>query len=80
MQFIPTNDAFHHLLLLLRLHKDKDLIVELFASQGVEVSKSKIKAWSTMTGERHPGYREMPREALDAFIKALYERKLVDLD
>lgn len=76
MQFIPTNDCFHHLLNLLRL-RDKDFIIELFESQGIEVTKAKIKAWSTKTGGTKPGYREMPRECLDAFISELYSRKLV---
>jgi uncharacterized protein YehS (DUF1456 family) len=77
MQFIPTNDVFHHLLLLLQLHKDKELIKEMFEAQNIEISNSKIKAWSTKTGEQKAGYREMPRGALDAFIDELYKRKLV---
>lgn len=79
MQFIPTNDVFHHLTILLQLHKDKDLLIEIFESAGVDISKSKLKAWSTMTGLQKDGYREMPREALDAFISELYKRKLVEL-
>ncbi len=78
MQFIPTNDVFHHLLLLLRLHKDKDLIMEIFEAQGVDISKSKIKAWATTSGIQKAGYREMPREALDKFISGLHERQLVE--
>jgi len=78
MQFMPTNDVFHHLILFLRLQKDKDLIIELFKSQGKTVSKSQIKAWRTKTGTKHPGYREMPREMLDAFISALHERELIE--
>lgn len=80
MQYIPTNDVFHHLLRLLVIHKDKDLIIELFESQGIEVTKSKIKAWDTKSGKPSPGYREMPRETLDAFIKALYEKRLVEVN
>ncbi|RLJ20784.1 hypothetical protein DJ031_04550 [bacterium endosymbiont of Escarpia laminata] len=80
MQFMPTNDVFFHLLNILQLHKDKDLIIELFESQNIEISRSKIKAWDTKTGRPTSGYREMPREALDAFIKALYERRLVEVD
>jgi uncharacterized protein YehS (DUF1456 family) len=80
MQFIPTNDAFHHILRLLQLHKDKELVIEIFESQGIEVSKSKLKSWDTKTGPQTPGYREMPREALDAFIDELYKRKLVISD
>lgn len=77
MQFIPTNDCFHHILRLLQLHKDKELIIDIFSSQGIEITKSKLKAWDTKTGKQVPGYREMPREALDAFIDELYKRKLV---
>ena len=78
MQFIPTNDVFHHILLLMRLHDDKDLILDMFKSQGLDVSKSKIKAWSTTTGIQKRGYRSMPREALDKFIEELYKRKLIE--
>ena len=80
MQFIPTNDCFHHLLRLLQIHKDKDLIIDIFNSQGIEISKSKLKSWDTKTGTPLPGYREMPREALNAFIDGLYRRKLVISD
>jgi len=78
MQFIPTNDCFHHLLRLLQIHKDKELIIDIFDSQGWDVSKSKLKAWDTKTGRPAPGYREMPREALDDFIEGLYDRRLVN--
>ena len=74
MQFIPTNDCFYHLLRLLSLNKEKDLVVEIFESRGWEMSKSKLKSWSTKTGTPNPTYREMPREALDDFIDELYSR------
>ena len=77
MQFIPTNDCFHHLLRLLRIHKDKELVIEIFASQGLEVSKSMLRGWETKTGVQVDKYRHMPREALDAFIVGLYQYKLV---
>lgn len=80
MQFIPTNDVFHHLLHLLQLHKDKQLICDIFEAQNIEISNSKIKAWSTKSGGKKEGYREMPRDALHAFIDELYIRKLVKLD
>lgn len=80
MQFIPTNDCFHHLLRLLQIHKDKDLLIDIFESQGIEISKSKLKSWDTKTGNPTPSFREMPREALDAFINELYKRKLVVSD
>jgi uncharacterized protein YehS (DUF1456 family) len=80
MQFMPTNDVFHHIIRLLQIHKDKDLIIEIFKSAGVEVSKSKLKAWDTKTGRPVPGYREMPKEDLQAFIDELYQRKLVECD
>jgi uncharacterized protein YehS (DUF1456 family) len=75
MEFIPTNDMFKHLLLL-RI-RDKDEIVELFKTQGIEVTKSQIKAWQTMTGEPHPGFRPMPKEVLVKFISALHDARLV---
>lgn len=82
MQFIPTNDCFHHILLLLRIHKnkDRDFIIELFASRGRDVSKSQIKSWQTKTGQQKTGYREMPREALDDFIEALHDAELIKYD
>lgn len=80
MQFIPTNDVFHHLLNLLQIAKDKELLLDMFEAQGVEMTKSKIKAWATKSGGQKAGYREMPRDALDAFIAELYIRKLVVSD
>jgi len=81
MEFIPTNDVFKHLLMLMQIHKDKDLIIEIFEKQGVQdVTKSKIKSWSTKTGTKSPGYRPMPRKALDAFIDGLYSEKLIDIE
>ena len=46
MQTMPTNDVFHHLLNLLRIHKEKDLILEMFEAQGIVISKSKLKSWA----------------------------------
>ena len=80
MQVISTNDVFHHLILLLGIHKDKELLIELFESEGIQVTKSLLKAWATKSGEYKPGYREMPRPALDAFIKALHKAELVERD
>ena len=78
MQAMATNDVFHHLLNLLRIAKDKELILEMFESEGIDISKSKIKSWATKSGEYKEGYREMPLFALNAFIDQLYERKLVN--
>ena len=58
------------------MHKNKDLVIEIFATQGWDVTKSKLKSWDTKTGKPSPNYREMPREALDDFIDGLYKRKL----
>jgi len=77
MQFIPTNDCFHHILRLLQIHKDKSLVIEIFAAQGWDITKSKLKSWDTKTGKASAGYREMPRKALDDFIDELYKRKFV---
>lgn len=79
MQFMPTNDVFHHLLRLLQIHKDKDLLLEIFQNAGVaDISKSKITSWDTKTGKPSRMYREMPREILDKFIDQLYVEKLVE--
>jgi len=80
MQTMATNDVFHHLLNLLRIHKDKDLLVDMFEAQNIEISKSKIKSWATKSGDYKDGFREMPRTALIAFIDELYIRKLVQED
>lgn len=52
MQFIPTNDVFHHLLRLKGIVRDKKLIIDIFKSQGWEVSKSKVESWDTKTGNQ----------------------------
>ena len=70
---MSTNEVFYHLIMLLRLTKEKELIIEMFKAQGFDVTKSKIKAWS-FKGETE---RQMPRHILDAFIDELYKRKLV---
>ena len=77
MQFIPTNDCFSHLTRLMQIHTDKDLLIDIFEVAGWNVTKSKLKAWLTRTGGQNPGYREMPRDALDDFISELYMRKLI---
>lgn len=77
MEFIPTNDCFHHILRLLQIHKDKELVIEIFETRGWEMTKSKLKAWDTKKVFASPGYREMPKEALDDFIDELYKIKLV---
>lgn len=78
LEFICTNDVFHHLCLLLRIHKDKELIIELFASKNIHVTKSQIKAWSTKSGIPTPGFRPMPKEVLQSFIQACHDSKLID--
>ena len=80
MQCMATNDVFHHLIRLLQIHKDKALLVEIFQAAGVEMTKAKLKAWDTKTGQPARGYREMPTAALQAFIDELYRRKLVVCD
>lgn len=77
MQSIATNDCFHHLIKLMRLHKDKELLIDIFGTSGWDVSKSKLKAWQTKTGD-NAGYREMPRDALDDFISELHNRELIN--
>jgi hypothetical protein len=81
MQFVPTNNAFRDVIMLLQIHKDKELIIEIFDSAGIKnVTNSKIKAWQTKAGKKCGMYREMPREAYDAFILELHKRKLVTLE
>lgn len=75
---IPTNDVFKDLCLLLRLHKDKEYIAELFERKGWEVSKAKINAWSKRAGDFNRDFRPMPEQALRDFIDALKEEKLVE--
>ncbi len=76
-EHIATNDVFLNLILLLRLTKEKDYIIELFESQGFnDVTKSKIKAWSTKSGM--PAFRPMPEKYLRGFLSALHEAKLIN--
>lgn len=77
LNFMPTNDVFKHLILLLRI-LDKQEIIDLFKSEGAIVSKSKIKAWQTMAGKNSPDFRPMPLEMLQKFISALHNAKLID--
>lgn len=80
MSVIPTNDVFHSLILLLVIHKDKELIIDMFKSQKIEVTKSQLKRWSTRQSSGSAYYQPMPREALEAFIAECFKRKLVELD
>lgn len=75
---IATNDMFKDLCLLMRIHKDKELVIGLFESQGWEVSKAKLKAWSVRTGGYNKDFRAMPEKALRDFIQALHEAKLIE--
>lgn len=81
---IATNDVFCEVCLLLRIHKDKDYLIELFKSIGWSISKSKLKSWSTrtykgsVTGAVNKDFRPMPEEALRGFLKALSREKLVE--
>lgn len=76
MEFIPTNDAFHHFQRMMGLHKQKDLVQEIFVSRGWDVSKTTIKNWDTKTGGYNERFRSMPRQALDDFIDECYQRRL----
>ena len=71
---IPTNDAYRDLTLLLNIHKDRELLTSLFASQGIEVSNSKLQSWSIRRDTFNRKYRPMPTTAFQAFIIALHER------
>lgn len=77
---IPTNDVFKDLCLILRLHKDKDYIEELFIRKGWDVSRAKINAWSKRAGDFNRDFRPMPEKALRDFIDALKEEKLIEDD
>ncbi|MCA7012507.1 DUF1456 family protein [Dickeya dadantii] len=67
---MPTNDVFREFCIVLRIHKEKDYIVQLFANKGWDVSKAKIHAWTRKAGAFNPDYRPMPEEALRDFIDA----------
>lgn len=78
---IATNDVFHSLLLILRIAKDKEYIIELFEKGGYhDVTKSKIKGWQTRSGGYKPGFRAMPEPALRAFINALLDERMISID
>ncbi|MDB6375067.1 DUF1456 family protein [Photorhabdus bodei] len=75
---IATNDVFKELCLMLRIHHDKDYLIELFARKGWEVSRAKIYSWGKKAGGVTRGFRPMPEQALRDFIDALKEEKLVE--
>ncbi|WP_261642967.1 DUF1456 family protein [Erwinia mallotivora] len=77
---IATNDVFRDLCLILRLHKDKDYIIELFTRKGWDVSRAKIHGWSKRAGDYNKDFRAMPEEALRDFIEAVKEDKLLEDD
>jgi len=79
LEFIPTNDVFHHFTVILRLQREKELQMEIFKKGGYDdISISKIDAWVKKTGTPSKGFRTMPREALDAWIRGLHEMRLVE--
>lgn len=77
IETIETNEVFRELLVLLRLHNDKDYICEMFSKIGYDVSKSKIKSWSTRSDSGRREYRAMPQSILRDFIRQLHAEKLV---
>ncbi len=78
---IATNDVFQDLCLLLRIHKDKDYLIELFGKAGWEVSRKKIKSWTVRAGPYNPDFRSMPEQALRDFILVLKSEKIIsDVD
>jgi uncharacterized protein YehS (DUF1456 family) len=79
MQTMTTNEVFHHLTIILCLHRDKEFLIEIFKNAGVhDISKAKIDSWRAKS-ESADKYREMPRIVLDAFIDELYKMKLVQV-
>ncbi|EML8490063.1 DUF1456 family protein [Salmonella enterica subsp. enterica] len=78
MSHIPTNDMFKDLCILMRIHRDKDYLIELFQRKGWDVSRAKIHAWSKRAGQHNRDYRPMPEQALRDFIDALKEEKLLE--
>ncbi|EYU13419.1 DUF1456 family protein [Photorhabdus aegyptia] len=75
---IATNDVFKELCLMLRIHRDKDYLIELFARKGWDVSRAKIYSWSKKAGGVTRDFRPMPERALRDFIDALKEERLVE--
>lgn len=76
MSQIPTNDMFKDLCVLMRIHKDKDYLIELFEQKGWDVSRARLHAWQKRAGQRD--YRPMPEQALRDFIDVLKEEKLLE--
>lgn len=80
VETIPTNDVFKNVVTLLRIHKDRDYLIELFAHQNIVVTRAKLKAWSVKTGTLNKDFRPMPKEALEAFFRALHDAKIIDIE
>jgi hypothetical protein len=76
---MTTNEVFHHIVLLLQLHKDRDYLIELFKKGGMVVTNSKIKGWRNKNPES-PDYRIMPRHVLEKLLMALHNEKLISID
>lgn len=62
----------------MRIHRDKDYLVELFRRKGWDVSKSKIQAWGRRAGDYNKDFRPMPEQALRDFIEALKDEELLE--
>ena len=80
IEMIPTNDVFKNLITILRIHRDREYIIDLFARQNIIVTNAKLKSWSTKSGKFNKDFRPMPKEALEAFFRALHDAKIVDMD
>lgn len=76
---ISTNDVFSTFILVLRLHKDKELQIKLFEMGGYpNVSRTQISKWQVRSGEYKRGFRAMPEPALRAFMNGLIQAKLIE--
>ncbi|WP_299496431.1 DUF1456 family protein [uncultured Shewanella sp.] len=80
IETIPTNDVFKNLITILRIHKDREYIIDLFARQNITVTNAKLKSWIVKSGKFNKDFRPMPREALEAFFRALHDAKIVDMN
>lgn len=80
MFYIPTNDAFHQFTRILQIHQDKELIIDMFAAQGIQITKSQLGRWDTLSTSNGKKFQAMPADALNAFLAECFKRRLIEVD
>lgn len=75
---MTNNEIFNHLLFLTGLNRNDEKLIDLFATQGVIVNKSQIRAWRRKV--EHTAARPMPDEVLRSLFRILFDEKNKDIN